>query len=111
MVSKASRVRILTSVDQGHLLTVDQVVQELGEELGQPPHAHQIAARRIISILPTSLLALVQLLLVVVTVATDHTLGDLFVDHGIEGQGCFLAEIGDHKCLVLLHDTRLIRNI
>ena len=78
MVSEAGRVGILACSNQSHSMVVDQVVQKLGQEFREPPHANEVTSGRVVLDLPGGVLALVELLLVVVTVALDDSKGDFF---------------------------------
>ena len=90
VLGETCRVGILTGLHKGHLVVVHQVVEQLSEELSEPPHADQVPARGVVLHLPAVLLALVHLLLVVVAIATDHLQGDFLIDSGIQGDvGCF----------------------
>ena len=103
VLSEASLVSVLTGIDQGHLIVVDEVIEELSEELGEPPHAHKIPASRIVFPFPAGFLAFITLLRVVFAVETRDTLSDFFSDLAINRQRVVFAEGRNHERLVLHH--------
>ena len=103
VLGEASLVSVLTGIDQGHLIVVDEVIEELSEELGKPPHAHKIPASRIVFPFPACFLAFITLLRVVFTIETSDTLSDFFSDLAINRQRVVFAEVRNHERLVLHH--------
>ena len=104
-------VRVFAGCNERHLIVIDQVVEELGEELGEPPHAYQIPATRVIGPLPAPLLALITLFLVIFAVKLDDLTSDFFVNHTIKCQTWVFLQLGDHKSLVLFHDSGFFSDI
>ena len=111
MLSEPRCVGVFAGCNESHLVLIDQVVEQLGEELGEPPHAHQISATRVVGPLPATLLALIALLLVILAVELDDLPSDFFVNHAIQGQTFVFLELGDHEGLVLFHDCRLFGHV
>lgn len=99
---------ILGSLNKCHSGIVDKVVKQLGQELSEPPHAHKITTRWVVSVLPGACLGLPKLFLVIVTIQFCHTPGDLFIDLLIESQILRLSKLINHEELVLPHDDRLL---
>ena len=64
-----------------------------------------------VSALPGGMLGLIELLLVVVTVALDDTEGDLLINASIEGGHFSFLERLDHELLVTAHKDRLVSNV
>ena len=62
VLSKSSLVCVLTSIYKSHLIVVDEVIKELSEELGEPPHANKIPASRVVFPFPAGFLAFITLL-------------------------------------------------
>ena len=104
-------VSVLAGLHEGHLRVVNEVLEELGHELGQPPHTHEVSSRRVIGVLPPALKTLLALLSVVVTVAADNVLLDLLLDGREDAQGFVLSQHLNHELLVGLHDGRLVSNV
>ena len=104
MCCEASLVCIFACSDECHFIVVDEVVEEFGDEFGEPPHADEVASAGVVGPLPAALLALVTLFLVVVAVQLDDLAGDLFVNHAIQVQAVVLSKLLNHERLISLHD-------
>ena len=111
MCCEASLVCVFACSDECHFIVVDEVVEQFGEEFGEPPHAHEVASAGVVGPLPATLLALVTLFLVVVAVQLDDLACDLFVNHAIQVQTIVLPKLLNHKGLIPLHDCRFLGNI
>ena len=111
MCCEASLVCVFACSDERHFIVVDDVVEQFGEEFGEPPHAHEVASAGVVGPLPATLLALVTLFLVVVAVQLDDLACDLFVNHAIQVQTVVLPKLLNHKGLISLHDCRFLGNI
>ena len=83
VVSEARRVGVLARRYQRHIVIVDQIVEELREELGQPPHTNEVPSCRVVLPFPAVLFAFIALFLVVLSVELDNFSGDLLVDAAI----------------------------
>ena len=111
MLCESCFVGILTGLHERHLVIVDEIIEEPGEELCEPPHAHQIASSRVIFILPAVLQGLVDFFLVVFSVAADHLEFDLLINRCVEGNVLNPADLLNNKRLVLAHDLCLFSHV
>ena len=104
MSCETSLVCVFACSDKRHFIVVDEVVEQFGDEFGEPPHADEVASAGVVGPLPAALLALVTLFLVIVAVQLDDLACDLFVNHAIQVQAVVLPELLDHKGLIPLHN-------
>ena len=111
MLGEAGLVSVLTGIDQGHLIVVDEVIEELSEELGEPPHAHKIPASRIVLPFPASFLVISQLLRVVIAIELSNSEFNFFGDLAINGQRIIHTHVRNHERLVFHHFHRLFVDI
>ena len=107
MLSESGLVSVLTGIHQSHLIVVDEVIEELSEELGKPPHAHKIPASRVVCPFPAGFLAFIAFLRVVFAIQTCDSLSYFLCDLAIDGQRFILAKVRNHERLVLHHFDRL----
>ena len=112
VIGETGSVGVLASSHQRQIMPIDKVVEELGEELGEPPHADQVTARGVVLGLPRGHLGLVELLLVVLTVELDDFQGDFLIDCGVESLGLVrLLKVVDEEIFVTAHDLCLLSDI
>ena len=111
MLGKTRGISVLARSHQRHVRIVGQVVEELGEELGQPPHANKITAGAVVGVLPAALLALIAFFLIVVAVELDNLPCHLLIYAAIEADALLLAKRLNHESLVSLHNDRLLSHI
>ena len=111
MFGKTGLVGILTAVNERHLSLVNQIVEKLGKEFSEPPHANQVTAGRIVRPFPAVFLTLIELLGIVITIASDHTQVDFFVNSGVKCKISVLLKLSNHESLIILHDGGFLGNI
>ena len=110
VIGETRGVGILASCDKSHVYVVDQIVEQLAKELGEPPHTHKVTSSGVVFALPGSHLCLVQLLLVVISVELDDSKRHLLINGGIEIIVLFSERL-NHKLLILAHDLGFFGNI